>query len=158
MQLDELKNTWREEMNAEVTPESFSYNKLVADVKKTDRGALFARNVIVTMTGALIVLFGFIWFLVKPDMNLPQHASMVLMLVLFCYLSSVMTTSLAIGSQDNWTMARRLDIEIENIQNQVSIFKSLPGRFVLPMFLVVILGSYGGYYARTGSLVQIRRD
>jgi hypothetical protein len=153
MNIDDLKQNWREEMNADINTDSLSYETLVHDVSEIDRQARFGRNVIVCLTLAIIVLFGFVLFVAKPDLGLFERTGMIAMAGLFCYFSYAQIQSVMSSEVENWTLARRLEIEIEKIQKQVSLTRSMPLRLLLPMFLLVILISFSGYYERTGSLV-----
>lgn len=153
MNIDDLKKTWREEMNADIPTDGLSYKTMIHDVTEIDRQARLGRNVIVGVTLAIIALFGFQLFVANPDMDLFQRIGMVGMAGLFCYFSYAMARSVTSSGDENWTLARRLEIEIEKIQKQVSLSRSMPIRLLLPMFLLVILMSFSGYYERTGSLV-----
>ncbi len=140
-------------MTTPIPVDSSAFTATVNEAKELDRQARFGRNVIVVLSIVLTLLILFVLFMIKPEMNLLQQISMVAMTILFWYLSVAMTRDLKTGKEENWTLATRLDIEIEKIGNQLSSYKSLPMRFLLPMFAVVVMGSYGGYYQRTGTLI-----
>lgn len=151
MKLDDLKATWKAEIDQSFTAEDLSMQEIMSDVAELDRSVRFRDFcMIFSLAGGALLYLVFGW-LTQEKVDLLSRLSVLV----FIAATVVMTVALArarrVIRSDDWTLRSRIEMEIEKLENQIRLMNRVGYWFLLPMLIANGLSSLGGYDVRTGS-------
>ena len=150
MQLDDLKNAWKQEMN--MTTQMTDFDSIQKQVKEFDRKAKVSWLIEILACAGVIVGMPLMWTTLKSP-SLIFQLGMGAMIATALFVAGKMTLSLRVSKHDNWTLATQLDIQIEKREKEQKLMRSVAYWCLAPMLVAVFLPSYGGYTHRTGTYI-----
>ncbi|MEM7359963.1 MAG: hypothetical protein AAF431_12755 [Pseudomonadota bacterium] len=102
----------------------------------------------------LVLLTGVVLALVLgPAMNLAMQLSMAIMAFMSLYVPYRLISARRISEDDNWTLASRINREIEKLERQSALVDRVAAWYLAPLALAIFLGSWGGHVQQTQSWV-----
>jgi hypothetical protein len=153
MKLDDLKASWKQEIDRSVRVEGPAMTTIMSDVKKINREVRFRdfSMIFALAMGALLYLI-FGWLTQENVDSLSRLGVLV-----FIGATTVMCVALirarSVTRSDDWTLRSRIEMEIEKLEKQRRLMNRVGYWFLLPMLMANGISLLGGHHARTGSLV-----
>lgn len=150
MELDDLKNVWKEEVNMQTS--TINFDRIRSEADKFDRKASFGWALEIA---ACVVVFGFVilWWFKVPDPNPILLLGMIAMVLNTGYVAFKIIKGRKSRTADDWTLATKINIQIEKREQEKALLSSVAYWYLSPIFIAVLLGSYGGYIQRTGNYI-----
>lgn len=151
MNLDDLKRTWEEEMTAR--DDSIDFEGIRRQVARADRRATVISAVEVLACVAVIAFVLVVWWIGSPTAGLHPllQLGMLAMISSCVFVAWKIIRSRKVSTVDDWTLKSRLDIQIEKRERDIRLLTTVAYWYLGPLFLAIILASYGGYVQRSGS-------
>ncbi len=151
MQLDDLKNTWEKEITMKKGLVDFEHIRRRVD--EFDRRAKVTWVIELFACAGIIIVLGVIWLVWLPTEELHPlfHLGMLAMIVSCVFVIWKIISGRRVLTTDDWTLSAKLYIQIEKRENEAKLLNSVAYWYLTPLFIAVILASYGGYVQRTGS-------
>jgi hypothetical protein len=153
MKLDDLKATWKQEIDQSVQVGDTAMTTIMSDVKKIDREVRFRDFWMIfalAISALLYLIFG--WLTQESVDSLARIGVLV-----FIGATTVMCVALirarSVTRSDDWTLRSRIEMEIEKLEKQRRLMNRVGYWFLLPMLIANGVSMLGGHHARTGSLV-----
>jgi len=149
MKLDDLRTPW----TAEVTAGSGAVRldvlksdvmRLRRDTRVRDFWMIFP---LVAVAGGSVFFNG--W--ARDTIDLLSRISILMTVAFAVVVTAVLLNARRATSRDDWTLRARLEREIETLGRQTSLLLNVGYWFLLPMFLMTVVGSIAGQHERTGS-------
>lgn len=150
MQLDDLKKTWKEEL--EMKSAGGRFNVIHSDLVKYDRKATFSWALEVFVCMAVIIAVSFGWYTTENPSFIFQ-VGMTSMIIAMIFVGGKIIYNRRVNIVDDWTLAAKLNIQIEKRKKDIKLLRGVAYWYLSPIFFAVILSSYGGYAQRTGSYI-----
>lgn len=150
MELDDLKTIWKQEINMQT--QTIDFNNIRTQVDAYDRRAKFSWALELCACAAIVVAVGFGWFVTEQPGILFQ-IGMVAMIVSAIFVAVKIVLNRRITSIDNWTLLGKINVQIEKREKEAKLLNSVASWYLTPLFIAVILSSYGGYAHRTGGYI-----
>ena len=150
MQLDDLKNAWKQEVN--MTTQMTNFDSIQKQVKEFDRKAKVSWLIEILACAGVIVGITLMWTTLKSP-SLIFQLGMGAMIAAALFVAGKITLSLRVSKHDNWTLATQLDIQIEKREKEQKLMRSVAYWCLAPMLVAIFLTSYGGYTHRTGTYI-----
>jgi hypothetical protein len=151
MNIDDLKTTWREEMDNTSQIGNFSLSKITAEANELNRQTRFGGFIFALTAIGMSSIIGLVWFGGVVEHTPIRFFGNIAMPLLYAYVAYLYFNSAKASSEEGWTLATRLASEIEKKEKQFKLYSGLPFRFVLPAFSLILITSYAGYQQRTGN-------
>ena len=151
MKLDDLKATWRQEMEISQPLFSLRFKRLVQDVNKIERESTFGIAVMVALNIFFALFFVAISRIVELDWF--QILNFVSIVVWFGYGNILFWRAHKSKIDDNWTLATRLSRSIELVEKQRNLIRNMFLKWILPMLLWVLITGYTSYAIKTGNFL-----
>lgn len=153
MQLDDLKNTWEKEMTVE--EDLIDFEGIRRQVDEFDRRAKATWFIELFACAGIIVVLSAVWLVWLPTKELHPlfHVGMFAMIASAAFVAWKIIWGRRISITDDWTLSAKLNIQIEKREKEAKLLKSIAHWYLSPLFLAIILSSYGGYVQRTGSYI-----
>lgn len=153
MQLDELKKAWEQEMNVE--QKAIDFDRIRRQADAFDRRAKSAWAIELFACAAVIIACVIGWVTLGKQHTLHPlfHLGMFAMIVSCGYVAWKIIFARKVATADNWTLLARLNIQIEKREKEMKLLSSVAQWYLTPLFIAILLASYGGYVQRTGSYV-----
>jgi amino acid transporter len=150
MQLDDLKATWKEEVDQSFRAEDLSMKTIMSEVTKIDRAVRF-RDVcmILAMVLGASIYFIFGW-LTQEKVDFLSRFSVLAFIAATAVMSIALLRARRTTRSDDWTLRSRLELEIERLEKQRRLMNRVGYWFLLPMLIANGLSFLGGYDVRTG--------
>lgn len=148
MQLDDFKQTWREEMQKNEIVGNVNTAQVINDVNKIQMQSVI--GVVASVVVTIGVVFWFYSVRLSADMGAFQLFNMLSIVVWLAFGTFLYFQARKTDIDDNWTLSARLSKEIEFVKKQKKLARDIPLKLLAPMlvWILVIIGvSYG---ARTG--------
>lgn len=144
MNFDDLKETWRTEMNIVNTGEAISVDQIRQQAETLDRKILisiwteiFACGVLLT---AVVLIVG-----LGPEMNLAMQLSMAIMAFMSLYVPYRLIQARRTAETDNWTLAGRINREIKKLEQEGALIDRVASWYLAPLSVAIVIGSWGGH-------------
>lgn len=150
MELDDLKTIWKQEMTMQT--QTIDFNSIRTQVDAYDRRAKVSWALELFACAAIVVAVGFGWFVTEQPGILFQ-IGMVAMIVSVILIAGKIVFNRRVTSIDNWTLVGKINVQIEKREKEAKLLNSVALWYLTPLFVAVILSSYGGYAHRTGSYI-----
>lgn len=153
MQLDDLKTTWEKEM---IVKESVvDFERIRRRVDEFDRRAKVTWAIELFACAGVIIALSVIWLVRLPTEELHPlvHLGMLAMVVSCVFVAWKIISMRKVSTIDDWTLSAKLNIQIEKREKEAQLLKSVAYWYLSPLFVAIILSSYGKYVQRTGSYV-----
>jgi len=153
MQLDDLKNTWEEEMKMKNKLANFDHIR--RNVNNFDRRANISWKLELLTCIAVIAAVILIWLVRMPTekLSLMYHIGMLAMVVSCAFVAAKIIWNRRILTTDDWTLSSKLNIQIEKREKETKLLKTVAYWYLTPLLIAVFLSSYGGHVQRTGSYI-----
>jgi hypothetical protein len=151
MELDDLKTTWKKEVN--MTTQTADFNSIKSEVNKLDKHAKMSWSI--EAIGALFGIFAtgiFTWVWVDEPSMFTQVIAVILIASLV-YSARLFFGIQQTETQDNWTLLAKLNIQIEKREKEVKMLRNLAVVQLIPMFSIMSLASYAVYIEITGMIM-----
>ncbi len=151
MQLDDLKSTWQEELNVKDTLSDFT--DLCREVDTFYRRSNVAWMIELFTCAAVIVaclLILFVWPVYEQPSLLFYFGTGSMILCSLFIAGKISLSRKTIYASDG-TLAEKLNQQIEKREKEAKLLRSVAYWYLSPIFVAIILTSYGGYTQRTGS-------
>jgi hypothetical protein len=153
MKLDDLKATWKEEIDQSLRAEDLPMKEIMSDVAEIDRSVRFRDFcMIFALAGGALVYLIFGW-LTQEKVDLLSRLSVLVFIAATIATSVALLRARRIIRSDDWTLRSRIEMEIEKLENQIRLMNRVGYWFLLPMLIANGLSTLGGYDVRTGSHV-----
>lgn len=148
MKLDDLKTTYQKE--TDMIDSQFSFAELRDEADRFDRRAKIAWLIELLTAAAVIAFVALGWSLQNNPTVLFQvgMASMIAACVFVAY--KILMTKSRQSHADHWTLASRLDRQIEKLEQDALLLRSVASWYLTPIAMAVFLCSWGGFNQRTG--------
>lgn len=150
MEFDDLKAIWKKEI--EMQTQTINFDKIRAQVDQYDHRAKFSWAVELLTCAAIVIAVGFGWFVVEKP-NILFQIGMAAMIVSVIFVAAKIFSNRRTISVDNWTLLGKINTQIEKREKEEKLLNSVAYWYLTPLFIAVLLASYGGYSQRTGSYV-----
>jgi hypothetical protein len=151
MQLDDLREAWKKEVNQPVRAEDLPLNAIVSQVTEIDRAVRFRDVCMIlamTLGGSLYFIFG---WLTQEKVDWLSRFSVLTFIAATAVMSFALLRARRTVRSDDWTLRSRLEIEIEKLESQSRLMNRVGYWFLLPMLVANGLSSLGGFDMRNGS-------
>lgn len=96
---------------------------------------------------------GFNTAMTRLRRNVKQRLGMLAMVSSCVFVAGKIYLSRRLSTADDWTLSAKLNIQIEKREKDAKLLRTVGYWYLSPLFVAVILSSYGGYAQRTGSYV-----
>lgn len=150
MQLDDLKQTWSKELK--MTTAAIDFDKVRKEADAFDRQV--KSGVRIELFGCVGLIAVSILFLIwRPEASLLLKGCTLGMVAVCVFIGGKLLLSLRSKIEDDWTLASRIDRQIEKREKEKKMLGSSFGWYVAPMYVVVMASSWAGFAERTGSYV-----
>jgi hypothetical protein len=151
MKLDDLKATWKEEIDQSLRAEDLPMKEIMSDVAEIDRSVRFRDFcMIFALAGGALIYLIFGW-LTQEKVDLLSRLSVLVFIAATIATSVALLRARRIIRSDDWTLRSRIEMEIEKLENQIRLMNRVGYWFLLPMLIANGLSTLGGYDVRTGS-------
>jgi hypothetical protein len=148
MELDDLKTTWKKEVN--MTTQTADFNSIKNEVSKLDKQAKMSWSI--EGVGALFGIFAtviFTWIWVDEPTIFTQAVA-VMLIASLVYSARLFFGIQQTETKDDWTLLAKLNIQIEKREKEVKMLRNLAVVQLIPMFSIMSLASYAVYIELTG--------
>lgn len=150
MELDDLKEVWRSEMNTLARSDHNIWQDTKSKVDDYDRKVRF-RDVREILVAAVVAgFFGFAWFAGYISNPLSQAGALVIILACL-FISARLVRARATPAIADWTLKSRVASEITKLERQKGLLGSVALWYVAPIMLGVFLVSLGEHVAANGT-------
>ncbi len=150
MQLDDLKQAWKQEI--EMTTQTNNFDTIRRDVDKFEQKSKFWVAIELLSIIAVIAAVSVRW-LTTEGLNVPSQIGMAAMIAAGIFVGCKIIITLRLTTVNDWTLAAKLNSLIEKREKEVKLLTSVAYWYLSPLFAAILLASYGGYTQRTGSYV-----
>ncbi|ARU29473.1 hypothetical protein CBR65_19640 [Cellvibrio sp. PSBB006] len=147
MELDDLKAIWKKEIA--MKNRTIDFDKIRTHVDQYDRRTKWSWALELFACAGIIIAVGFGWFSVENPSLLFQ-IGMAAMIVSAAFVAAKIATNRRTLSSDNWTLLGKINIQIEKREKEEKLLRSIASWYLTPLFIAILLASYGGYSHRTG--------
>lgn len=153
MQLDELKKTWEHEMTIE--QKAIDFEQIRQQTDAFDSKAKAAWAIELFAAAMVIIVCATAWVMLGSQNTLHPlfHLGMAAMIASCGYVGWKISFARKVTTADNWTLLARLNIQIEKREKEMKLLTSVAQWYLTPLFIAMLLASYGGYVQRTGSYI-----
>lgn len=153
MQLDDLKNIWEKEVAMEHKITEFNEIRRRAD--KFDRRINFAWIIELIACAGIIAGIILRWLVWPPSevLNPLLQLGFLVTIVAVAFVAIKIVLSRKVIAHNDWTLSSKINIQIEKREKDMKLLSTLASWYLTPLFIAVILGSYGGYVQRTSVYV-----
>lgn len=141
MNFDELQQQWRKEMEITSVLKDFSIDKLAACSSEVERGNRFAGFILAGTAIAISLLATFLLLTDGVPKTPPKLVTLIGTPVLLACASWLYFRSVRKPANMDWTLAARISSEREKLDRQVRLARKLPLIFLLPIFMVILIGT-----------------
>lgn len=151
MKLDDLKATWKQEMDQSVRAEGLPM--ITSDVKKIDREVRFRDFSMIfalSMAALLYLIFG---WLTQEKVDWHSRLGVLVFIGATTLMSVALIRARSVQRSDDWTLRSRIEMEIEKLEKQRRLMNRVGYWFLLPMLVANGISLLGGQHARTASLL-----
>jgi hypothetical protein len=148
MELDDLKTIWKKEIT--VQTQTIDFNSIRIQVDAYDRRAKIGWALELFACAAIVVAVGFGWFVIEQPGMLLQ-IGLAAMIISTLFVAAKIVFNRRITSVDNWTLLGKINTQIEKREKDAKLLNSVALWYLTPLFVAVVLSSFGGYAHRTGS-------
>jgi predicted permease len=151
MELDDLKTTWKKEVN--MTTQTVDFKSIKSEVGKLDKHAKMSWSI--EAIGALFGIFAtviFTWVWLDSPIIFTQVVAVILILSLV-YSARLFFGIQQAETQDDWTLLAKINIQIEKREKEVKMLRNLAVMQLIPMFSIMTLASYAIYIELTGMIM-----
>lgn len=150
MQLDDLKQTWKKEI--EMTTAVMDFDKVRTEVEKFDRQV--KSSVRIELFGCVgLIVVSCLFLIWRPEASVLMQLSMVAMIAVCALIGGKLLLSQRSQIKDDWTLASRINRQIEKREKEAQLLGTSMIWYLTPMLVVVIAGSWSGFAERTGTFV-----
>lgn len=148
MKLDDLKQTFREE--TQMIDSQLDFDAIRQETDKFDRQAKRAWVLEVLVAAAIMVFVALAWAGIDNPNPLFQLglASMIASCVFVA--GKIIFTKRRQITVDDWTLAHRIGRQIEKLEQDAQLLRSVASWYLTPIAVAVFLCSWGGFAQRTG--------
>lgn len=150
MQLDDLKQVWKQEID--MTTQVHNFDAIRRDVDKFEQKSKFWVAVELLSIIAVIAMVSVRWFTTE-GLNVPSQIGMAAMIAAGIFVGGKIISALRLTTINDWTLAAKLNSLIEKREKEVKLLTSVAYWYLSPLFAAILLASYGGYTQRTGSYI-----
>lgn len=153
MQLDDLKNTWEREITMENNMTEFGDMRRRAD--KFDRRANVGWAMELLAIAGIVIFVLLRWLVWPPSEGLSLLFQLGNLAVVVCGIFVIVkiVSARRVSTIDDWTLFAKINIQIEKREKGIKLLNTAAYWYLTPLFVIVILSSYGGYAERTGSYI-----
>lgn len=148
MELDDLKTIWKKEIAMQT--QTTNFDRIRTQVDQYDRREKFSWAVELLACAAIVIAVGFGWWVVEKP-NVLFQIGMAAMIVSAIFVAGKIVLNRHVASIDNWTLLGKINIQIEKREKEEKLLNSIASWYLTPLFIAILLASYGGYSHRTGS-------
>ena len=151
MELDDLKTTWKKEVN--MTTQTVDFNSIQSEISKLDKHAKMSWSF--EAIGALFGVFAtiiFTWVWLDSPIIFTQVVAVILIFSLV-YSARLFFRIQQAETQDDWTLLAKINIQIEKREKEVKMLRNLVVVQLIPMFSIMTLASYAVYIEITGMIM-----
>lgn len=148
MQLDDLKTVWAQEI--EISEGGVDFERVKREVDKFDREVKRAIAIEVFACVGL-VLFCFYAWLTQELSNPMLQTGIIGMALVAVYIAVKVIRSQSVKTENPWTLSAKLNQQIEKREKEAKMLSSVASWYLSPLFVVIVMGSWGGYAQRTGT-------
>lgn len=153
MQLDDLKSTWEKEVT--MKEGTIDFDGIRKQVNKLDRSAKATWAIELFACSGVIIVLSAVWltWLTTKELHPLFHLGMLAMIVSCFFVSWKIISGRKVTTNDDWTLSAKLNIQIEKREKEIKLLKNVAYWYLSPLFIAILLSSYGGYVQRTGSYI-----
>lgn len=151
MELDDLKTTWKKEVN--MTTQIADFDSIKCEVIKLDKQAKVSWSI-----EAIGALFGIFFTAIFTWVWVDEPAIFTQVIAVILIFSLVYSARLFFGIQqaetrDDWTLLAKLNIQIDKREKEVKMLRNFAVVQLIPMFSIMTLASYAVYIELTGMIM-----
>jgi hypothetical protein len=151
MNLDDLKIEWRAEMEQAGPASDWRFDEIKKSVSELHRGVRFGNFWLVFAFLGVSAIDVFAQWVSLEGAGWMSKLGAVAWVVFAAWVAVVLRVSLNVNRSDDWTLRSRLQIEIERMEKQRSLWGNVGAWLLAPMLAVNLLVTLGGSHDRTGS-------
>lgn len=148
MQLDDLKSVWAQEV--EFSEGGVDFERVKREVDKFDREVKRAIAIEVFACVGLVLFCLYAW-LTQELSNPMLQTGIVGMALVAVYIAVKVIRSQSVKTENPWTLSSKLNQQIEKREKEAKMLSSVASWYLSPLFVVIVMGSWGGYAQRTGT-------
>jgi MFS family permease len=152
MQLDDLKSTWEHEMT--IKEGIVDFEDIRRRVNNLDRRAKATWAIELFACAGVIIGIIAVWltaWMTTETLNPLFHLGVLAMVAAVIFVGWKIISGRKASTSDDWTLSAKVNIQIERREKDAKLLNSIAYWYLSPMFVAVVLSSYGGYVQRTGS-------
>mgnify|MGYP003441313432 CR=1 FL=1 len=150
MELDQLKNQWRKEMEMTSTSKMPSFEELKHKVVKLDRSIYFRDFGEISVAALMIAVLSYRLLAHQIMGTLTQIGTGFLILTCVFIIYKLLKTRLPSGN-DDWIISSRITSEITKLEKQIQLTSNILPWYLMPIFISIVLITLGAEHERTGS-------
>jgi hypothetical protein len=151
MNLDDLKTEWRVEMEQAGPAVDWRFDEIKNSVSELHRGVRFGNFWLVFAFLGVSAIDVFAQWASLDGAGWMSKLGAVAWVVFAAWVAVVLRVSRKVNQSDDWTLRSRLQIEIERMEKQQSLWGNVGAWLLAPMLAVNLLVTLGGSHDRTGS-------
>ena len=152
MELDDLKNVWRNEMTTLAQSNDGIWQETKQKVDDYDKKVKFRDIREIAVAAVVVGFLAIAW--IGDFISNPISKSGVAVMIMACLLIAArLLSARATPAMADWTLKSRVASEITKLRRQKSLLGSVAVWYVAPIMLGVFLISLGEHVAGTGSYV-----
>lgn len=148
MQLDDLKTVWAREV--QIGEGSVDFERVKREVDKFDREVKRAIAIEVFACVSLVLFCLYAW-LTQELSNPMLQTGIIGMALVAVYIAVKVIRSQSVKAENPWTLSSKLNQQIEKREKEAKMLSSVASWYLTPLFVVIVMGSWGGYAQRTGT-------
>lgn len=152
MELDQLKNQWRKEMELTQQNSGLAFTDVKEKVSRFNK-AVFYRDCSEIAAALLVAFFVTYRLLTTAQVGWLTYFGNGITIGACLFIVFMLLKSKRVTLNGDWTLASRIDIEITSLESQKKLLQSVASWYIAPIMLGVVLSSLGSYYDKTGSYI-----
>ena len=133
-----------------------NFEDVINKANDYDRKAKKSWAIEIIVCVGIILIVAAKWLFMSPPLEQIHpllHAGYVAIIAGSGFVAWKIIISRKINEVDDWTLAAKLDIQIEKQKKDLKLIQGIAYWYLSPLFVATIMYSYGGYVQRSGSYI-----
>jgi MFS family permease len=152
MELDQLKHQWRKEMEIAQQPKMLNFSDIQEKVSRFNK-SIFYRDSTEIGTAFLVIFIFSQRLITNPQVGWLTYFGTGIIISAALLIVFMLLKSKKVDIKNDWTLASRIDLEIEKLEKQKKLLNSVGSWYLAPIMSGVFFTRLGYHHDNTGSYI-----